>query len=341
MALAMVLLLPACGGGTSAPTPSPAAETANKNLFAMDTVMSFTAYGPNGEAGLEAIEKEILALDKTLSVTNEESEVWALDHAGGQPVSVGEDTAALLRAARELGSSTGGALDVTMYPLVKAWGFTTGTYQIPEKEAIQALLADTGYDRILMEGDTVTLPEGMMVDFGALAKGYAGEKCARILKEAGVTSAILRLSGNIQTVGAKPDGSPFRVAVRDPQRGESDYLGVLELIDQAAVTSGNYERYFEADGVRYCHIIDPATGAPTQKDLVSVTIVGDSGTLCDGLSTALFVMGREDALDYWRTTGGFEAILVDEDKQVWATAGLRDSFSLVDGLGYTLHFVEE
>jgi len=338
----MALLLTGCTGGVT-PTPTPGDEAAayDRNLFAMDTVMSFTAYGPKGEEALEAAAQEVLRLDSLLSVTTEGSEVWTIDHAQGEPVQVGEDTAALLLAAQELGETTGGALDVTMYPLVKAWGFTTGSYQIPEDEAIAALLEDTGYEKITVKGETVTLPAGMMVDFGALAKGYAGEKCAQLLREAGVTSAILRLSGNIQTVGAKPDGSPFRIAIRDPQRGEQDYLGILEIVDQAAVTSGNYERYFEADGVRYCHIIDPSTGAPTQNDLTSVTIIADSGTLCDGLSTALFVMGREEALDHWRTVGGFEAILVDEDMGVWITEGLKDTFTLVDGLGYTLHLVEE
>lgn len=341
--LLALTLLAGCTGGTQ-PTPSvsPEAEAHSRDTFAMDTLMSFTAYGPQGEAAVEIAAQEVVRLDGLLSVTGENSQIWALNHAQGEPVKLGEDAIALLTAAQSLGQATDGALDVTMYPLVKAWGFTTGSYQIPDEDTISALLEHTGYEAIAIDGDTVTLPQGMEVDFGALAKGYAGEKCVKLLREQGVTSAILRLSGNIQTIGAKPDGSAWRIAIRDPESADSSgYLGVLELVDQAAVTSGNYERFFEQDGVRYCHIIDPATGAPTQNSLTSVTIVGDSGTVCDGLSTALFVMGRDRALDYWRSNSGFEAILVEQDKNVWITPGLADQFKLAEGLGYTLNILEE
>lgn len=341
-ALALTLLAGCTGKVVPVVSTPPEEEAYSRDTFAMDTYMSFTAYGPQGEAAVEIAAQEVVRLDDLLSVTGENSQVWALNHAQGEPVKLGEDAIALLTAAQSLGQATDGALDVTMYPLVKAWGFTTGSYQIPDEDTISALLEHTGYEAIAIDGDTVTLPQGMEVDFGAPAKGYAGEKCVGLLREQGVTSAILRLSGNIQTIGAKPDGSAWRIAIRDPESEDSGgYLGVLELVDQAAVTSGNYERYFEADGVRYCHIIDPATGAPTQNSLTSVTIVGDSGTVCDGLSTALFVMGRDRALDYWRSNSGFEVILVEQDKNVWITPGLADQFKLAEGLGYTLNILEE
>lgn len=150
---------------------------------------------------------------------------------------------------------------------------------------------------------TLTLPVGMELDFGSLAKGYAGESCARLLKEAGVSSALLNLGGNIQTIGAKPDGSAWRVGIQDPKGSEEDYVGIVELVDQTAITSGGYQRYFEQDGVRYWHILDPRTGSPARSGLSSVTVIGSSGTRCDGLSTALRTGWGEGLLPHLRRCG--------------------------------------
>lgn len=336
------------------PLPTAGDDTrVDKTIFAMDTIMDFRVHGDNAAAALQVIIDEINSLERTLSVTREGSDVWNINHAGGEPVAVGWVTNSLLSLARTLGDQTGGALDVTMYPVVKAWGFTTGEYRIPDETELQELLERVDYQKIQSELEELpetasrspyiyaTLPEGMEMDLGSIAKGYAGEKAANLLRQNGVTSALLNMGGNVQSVGAKPDGTPWRIGIRDPNGSAGSYLGVVELIDQAAVTSGGYERYFEEDGVRYWHIMDPATGAPARSGLVSVTIIGDQGGVCDGLSTSLFVLGVEGALDYWRTYGDFDAILVDEDNNVWITAGLKDCFTLVEGTQYTLRIVEE
>ncbi len=367
-ALALTLCLTGCTGTVTPtptptqsllPIPTPSEGVAESAIFAMDTVMSLRVHGENAQDMLSLITNEINALERTLSVTREGSDVWNINHAGGEQVKVGDDAAHLLRLARTLGDQTGGALDVTMYPVVKAWGFTTGEYRIPDEAERQELLEQVDYGKIdigLKSEDMysshvdpyVTLPEGMELDLGAIAKGYAGERAAVLLRENGVTSALLNMGGNVQTVGAKPDGTPWRIGIQDPNSEDGDYLlgggeylGVLQVVDQAVVTSGGYQRYFEEEGVRYWHIMDPATGAPARSGVISATIIAHDGGLCDGLSTSLFVMGVEKALDYWRTYGGFEAILVDEDDRVWITAGLKDSFALMEGSPYTLYIVEE
>jgi len=174
----------------------------------------------------------------------------------------------------------------------------------------------------------ITLPEGMEIDLGSVAKGYAGQLVAQMLREHGVQSALLNLGGNVQTVGAKPDGSPWQIGIKDPQ-GE-DAMMVLSVEDQAVVTSGGYERYFEQDGQTYWHIMDPSTGHPADSGLISVTIVGDEGVVCDGLSTALFVMGLEKAADLWAQSGDFEAVFVTASGEVYITEGLRDHFALTE-----------
>lgn len=344
-ALALTLLLSGCTPAAE-PTPTPAvtassSDVAENTIFAMDTVMSFRIYGANGEEMLEKISSEINSMENILSVTREGSDVWSLDHSDGAAVKVNDYTKNLLELAQTLGDRTNGALDVTMYPVVKAWGFTTSEYRIPAEEELSALLERVGYDKVTVKGNSVTLPADMEMDLGSIAKGYAGEVAADLLRENGVTSALLNMGGNVQTVGSKPDGSAWRIGIQDPNEPTGSYLGVLQLTDQAAVTSGGYQRYFEEDGVRYWHIMDPATGAPSRSGLVSVTIVGDKGGMCDGLSTSLFVMGLERAVEDWKTYGDYEAILVDEDNNVWITAGLKDTFTLNEGSAYTLHIVEE
>ena len=300
------------------------AQPLERTFFAMDTVMSVRLYDGGGEDLLDAAENRVKELERLLSVTDSGSEVYALDRTGAAVLS--PDTAELLAGALELCQRTDGALDISIYPVLRAWGFTTGEYSVPTQEDLAALLPLVDHAQIKLEGTAAALLPGMEIDLGSVAKGYTGDVLSAYLKENGVTSALLDLGGNIQAVGSKPDGSPWRVAIRDPA-GEGS-IGVVEARDRAVVTSGGYERYFEQAGIRYWHILDPQTGAPVRNGLASVTVVGDSGLTCDGLSTALFVMGLEDALDHWRLHRDFEAVFVLEDGSVTITAGLEGSFSL-------------
>lgn len=316
--LALVLLL-GCTGQEQKHTAT---------ILAMDTVMTLTAYGSQGETALTQAQQLINQLDAQLSLTREDSETNAINGSKGEPVTVSPAMLELVRQSVALGDSTGGALDVTLTPVIQAWGFIGGDYRVPEPQELTDLLERVDYQKISVDtaNNTVSLPENMAVSFGAIAKGYTGDLVMEQMKSAGVTSAIVTLGGNVQALGRKPDGSLWNVALQSPFG--ADYLGTLEVEDVAVVTSGGYERYFQQEGETYWHIIDPATGYPAKSGLVSVTIVCDSGITADGLSTALFVMGLEDALDYWRTKGGFEAIFATEDNEVYITSGLESSFTL-------------
>lgn len=328
--LLTALLLTGCAEQQAAEPVAAADENAEPNsrtVFAMDTVMELSAYGAD-DALMEAAEQEILGLESRLSVTDAGSEIYALDHNGQAELS--PDTTELMQTALEMCERTDGALDVSIYPVLRAWGFTTGSYQIPTQEEIENLLTQVDYRKVTLENGTASIAQGMEVDLGSVAKGYTGDQVSQLLREGGVTSALLNLGGNVQLVGGKPDGSDWRVAVQDPE-GDG-YLGVLSLRDKAAITSGGYERYFVGDdGEVYWHIIDPATGAPARSGLISVTVIGDRGVVCDALSTALFVMGLDKAAEYWRRYGDFEAVFVAEDGSVAITSGLQDCFTLADG----------
>ena len=237
------------------------------------------------------------------------------------------ETALLLGKALELCSETNGALDITVYPLVREWGFTTGKYHVPSEDVIRSLLEHVDYTALGLDSDIMTLPSGMAIDLGSIAKGYAGD-----------SSAILDLGGNVQTIGKKQDGSPWRVAVQSPT--DSNYAGILEVSDEAVVTSGGYQRYFEDEnGHIWWHIIDPKTGYPADNGLLSVTVVGKEGVRCDALSTALFVMGEQDAAAFWREHRDFDMILITEDYRLLITSGLTGRFTLSEPQKYTVQTI--
>lgn len=303
-------------------------EEQDKTLFAMDTWFSLTAYGENAGSALDAAEREVRRLESLFSVTDPDSELYALNHSGGLAVAVSGDMAQLLAFSLEMAEETDGRFDPTIYPLLTAWGFTTQEYRVPGQSEIDQLLTLTGYALIEQTEKNVEIPEGTQLDFGAVAKGYTGDRLAALMKEEyGISSALLNLGGNVQAIGRRPDGTPWRIGIRDPY-GE-DMLGVLEVEDAAVITSGGYERFFTGEeGKTYWHIIDPATGHPADSGLISVTVTGKEGAMCDALSTALFVMGVDGAADYWRTHSGFDMILVTEQDELYVTEGIAEQFDV-------------
>jgi len=324
MALLYIALLTGCGGqAVGAAGEEPVAA----ELFAMDTLMRLTAYGENASEALAAAEAELYRLEALLSIGREDSETSRLNRDGGGALS--PDTAQLLDTALALYESTGGAFDITVFPLMEAWGFPAQAYRVPDAAELGALLPLVGSDKLDYDasaGRLIYQAAGMAVDFGGIAKGYTAARLMDIFTEHGVSSAIVSLGGNVQTLGAKPDGSLWRVGVQDPQNPAAN-IGILSLRDVAAVTSGGYQRYFEEDGVVYHHILDPKTGLSADSGLISATIVSTDGTLADGLSTAMFVLGAAAAADYWRASGGaFEMVLVTDDGGILVTAGLTEAF---------------
>lgn len=333
----LLLILPLLAG--CSPTVGDTGDT--QQFFAMDTVMSVTVYG--GEKGAaEAAMQRVNELDALFSRTRAESEISKVNqNAGtGTAVPLSDDVYGILQQAAALSNQTGGAFDFTIAPVMDAWGFTKSEYRVPGEEELARLLPLVNADALVLKDQTAQLPEkGMELDLGAIAKGYAGDQCAQLLGSYGVKSALVALGGNITAVGAKPDGTSWRVAVRDPDN-EDSYLCVLPLQDKTASTSGGYERYFEQDGVVYHHIINPDTGYPARSGLKSVTVVSSSGTTADALSTALFVMGEEKALELWRASSDFEAVLVRDDNKVLITDGLENGLDFQgDSHGYTYEIV--
>ncbi|MBP5212271.1 MAG: FAD:protein FMN transferase, partial [Pyramidobacter sp.] len=265
-------------------------ERSDLNFFAMDTPVTLTAYGRGAPEALREAERCVRALERELSVTDSRSAVSRLN--SGEPVAADGTAGKAVGLSLELCAETDGAFDPTLYPALRAWGFTTGEHRVPPPSQLTELLARTGPARVKLENGTFRLDEGAMIDLGGIGKGLASDAAAELLRKSGVKSAVLNLGGNVRTLGKRPGGGSWRIGVRDPDGG---LLGVIETGEGAVITSGSYERFFEKDGVRYWHILDPKTGAPARSGVVSVTVVGSSGARCDALSTAYFVMGPERA----------------------------------------------
>ena len=312
-------------------------QKSTNTVYAMDTVMSLTAYGKQAEAALMDGTKEIHRLDTLLSTALEGSEIYRINR--DRDAIVSRETGLLLQRALEIAEMTDGAFDPTIYPLMKAWGFSTedgeNNYRVPGD--VKSLLSLVDYRKVrlqeITEGDDAgafraTFPASvpMGLDLGGIAKGYASQKVLEAMQSAGVETAVISLGGNVGVMGTKPDGSSWTVGIRDPNGEESDYLATLSLPGQEqaqyVITSGGYERYFEQDGVRYHHILDPHTGYPADTGLCSVTVVSSDGTLADALSTALFVMGKDKAQNFWRQhSSEFDMILFD-GTALYATPGV-------------------
>lgn len=296
----------------------------SKEFFAMDTYISLTAYGENAEQALETAQQRFCELEKLWSVTDENSEIYAINHSAGAPVTVSADTVGLISYSLEIARETH-TFEPTIYPVLTAWGFTTDENRVPTDEEIQTLLQNVGSEKVTVEGNTVRLENGVQLDTGAVGKGAAGDEIVGILKENGIKSALLDIGGNIQLIGDK-NGADRRLGIRNPF-GEGT-AGVLEISDSAAVTSGNYEKFFtDENGVVYGHIIDPSTGYPADSGLASATIVADEGKRADAFSTAVFIMGLEKAAEFWRENRDFEMILISQDGEIYLTEGLRERFT--------------
>lgn len=285
------MLLSSCSGNTRH----------DRTIFSMDTQIELSIYGRNGEKMLDKAEEEIKRINEKYSISNVEKSVNAPDG----------ETVALIDAAQKIKESTNGAFDVGVAPIMRIWGFYSEEFgkkdqRIPTQSEINEALGAAGL--------------GVYLDFGAIAKGYCADKLSWLLRSEGVKSAVLSLGGNVALIGAKPDGTPWTVGIQSPF--DDGLYATVKVQDAMVVTSGDYVRYFEENGKRYHHIINPATGYPAESDLTSVTIISNSGATADALSTALFVMGKDKAIEYWQTHGGFELVLITKDGTIHCTEGV-------------------
>lgn len=303
-------------------------EPARKTIYAMDTAALFTVYGKNAESAISAAEAEIYRLDALMSRSNERGDIYNLNDSGYGVVS--DETASVINTALDVCRETNGAFDITVTPIMDAWGFFGHVYRVPSDNEISELLTRVTYNSVALDGNNVILNNGAAIDLGGIAKGYASGRAAQVLKDNGISSALISFGSAIEAVGTKPDGSKWTIGITNPQNPE-EYIITLDISDTCVATSGSYERVFEENGKRYHHIIDPSTGYPADNGLASVSVIGGDPTRADALSTALFVTGLDGASEFWRNNGDFEAVFITDGGEIYYTAGLDGNISVTNG----------
>ena len=354
LCLILIITQTACGANEKT------AENAgvSKTGFFLDTLCSVTIFGvedADGELAAltdEELNQNLLQLiteafkacdtyEKLLSKTIATSDIAKINAAGGESVTVSEETIEVIQKGIEYGDKSGGAFDITIGKATDLWGFREAEAgensqsgmvgKVPDADELAATMKHVDYRKIKIDGNTVQLKDSEMeLDLGGIAKGYIADKVTEFLCENGVTSGVIDLGGNIVAIGGKAgalvnaegEAREFKVGIKDPLSESGDIIGTVPAKDKTIVTSGTYERYFEEDGIKYHHILDSKTGYPADTNILSVTIIADKGCSadCDALSTGCLALGLDAGRKLIEKTDGAEAIFVDADGEIYTTS---------------------
>ncbi len=303
----------------------------SQSFFMLGTVCKVTIYDNPTDEAFSASFVRLKEIEDRMSLRNQKSEVSEVNqYAGKKAVIVSEDTFAVIQKALEIAALSHGAFDPTVGPLVQAWDIGGDNPRKPPQDEIDSLLPLIGYDRVILDAEESSVflkDEGMVLDLGGIAKGYAADEVAKILHEHGVEHAIVNLGGNVLTLGSKTDGKPWKIGVQDPDALRGEYVMILSLEDQTLVTSGPYERFLELDGEIYHHILDTRTGYPVKSDYTSVSIVTRHSLLADALSTSLYALGYEDGMALINDLDDVEAVFMTKEKEILLSEGLKQDSS--------------
>lgn len=326
MLMASVLLLTSCQKAKT--------ECFQKTDFVMDTVLSITLYGQ--EDASDALKEHLEEMEeKELSWRMDDSMAARINEgcAKGEAVDTDEDFIAWTNASLDLARKSEGAFDPTIGNLTRLWNIEGEHPVVPAQSEIDACMSHMGYEHINIEETQIKMEEGITLDLGAVGKGIGcdivRDDLDKLAADDMVSGAVVAIGGSIVVYGEKPDHSAWNVAVQDPEGEDGEPMGVISMEGTHFIsTSGDYEKFFIQDGKKYHHILDPATGYPSESGLRSVTIVCDNGLMSDGLSTACFVLGIEKGMALAESYGA-EAAFINDKNEVYVTDGLKDHFKVI------------
>jgi len=306
--LILSLLLSACSGKK---------VSMQKTGYYFDTVISFCFYGPSAETAINACMEASARYDAMFNKNNSSSDIYAINHSNGNPVEVSPETIELINLALVFYEKTEGLVTPAIGSVSSLWDFKSATPSLPNDNALSEALKHTDASNIIIEENTVTLTDSeLQIDVGFIAKGYVADKLKTIATDNNITSGWINLGGNVLAIGNKPDNSAFNIGIKDPSENSNGSITSIEISDKSVVTSGVYERCFKIDNTLYYHILDTKTGYPVRNNLLSVSVIGPSSAICDGLSTTLFVLGLDEGLDLINSYSGYEAIFITDDLSI-------------------------
>ncbi|MEA4961533.1 FAD:protein FMN transferase [Lutispora sp.] len=303
-----------------------------KTNYLLGTLIEITLYDHQDEKTIDAAFGRIREIEAKMTINSENpSQITKLnDASGSHEVELSEDTFYVLEKGKYYSEISGGKFDVTIGPIVKLWNIGTKYAAVPEPQILSDSLKLVDYNKLALNKDKLTAKleaKDMKVDLGAIAKGYAADEAASILRDHGVKHAIINLGGNILTLGSNVSGNPWKIGIQDPYHPRNDYIGIVNVTDKTVVTSGIYERYFEQDGKRYHHILEPKTGYPADNGLAGVSIIADKSIDGDGLSTSVFILGLEKGMELIESLDNAEALFITTDKKIYMTKGFKAVFT--------------
>jgi thiamine biosynthesis lipoprotein len=327
----LIVFTSGCKNTTGQAPANPLAKT----NFILGTLIEIKIYDKNNEQIIDEAFSRIAEIENRMTINNAEtSEIIQLNNeAGKKEVKVSPDTFYVLEKGKYFSNLSKGIFDISIGPIVKLWNIGTDYAAVPEQTQLDTAIKLVDYNKLQLDKSSYTAKleqNRMKIDLGAIAKGYAADEAGAILRKNGVKHALISLGGNMLVIGGNPNGNPWKIGIQNPFESRGTYLGVIPVTDKTIVTSGTYERYFEENGKIYHHILNPKTGYPVENDLNSVSIITEFSIDADALSTITLLLGMEEGFKLIESLEGVEAVFVNNDKSVYVTSGLKDSFTIVD-----------
>ena len=310
------------------------AEPIYRTELFMGTAIKVTVYDKQDEEILDKAFKRIIEIEDLVSINKDNTEITNLNkNAGIKGVKLSEDSFNIIKKGLEYSKLSNGGYDVTIGPLVKLWSIGLPEAKVPNKDEIKNVINKIDYKKVKVNDETKEVfleDKGMMLDLGSIAKGYAADEIAKVLKENNVKQAIIDLGGNIYALGLKDGDQDGKVGIQDPFTERGNVVGSVEVSNKSVVTTGIYERFIEKDGIKYHHILNPKDGYPYKTDIAGVSIIADKSVDADGLSTLVFTKGLDEGIKFIEDLDGVDAIFITDDRKVYTTKGIKDNFKMIN-----------